>query len=119
MTDSIVRWHMMLYSFVMMRTRLTLAPGKKGAKKLLAQYGDQLVCVRYRYDAQKRRRYKTVELILAEREWEPTDPDPVDEVKVNLTIDARELALRTGWRIMEAPRACLGTSLRPGHCPRS
>ena len=81
---------MMLYTFVMMRTRLTLAPGKKGAKKLLAQYGDQLVCVRYRYDAQKRRRYKTVELILAEREWEPTDPDPADEVKVNLTIDARE-----------------------------
>jgi hypothetical protein len=34
-----------------MRTRLHLKPGQKGTKQLLAQYGDRLVCVRYRYDA--------------------------------------------------------------------
>jgi hypothetical protein len=34
-----------------MRTQVTLQPDQKGTKKLLAQYGEQLVCVRYRYDA--------------------------------------------------------------------
>jgi hypothetical protein len=48
-----------------MRTLLHLKPGKKGTKQLLAQYGDRLVCVRYRYDAQRKKRFKTVELIVA------------------------------------------------------
>ena len=50
-----------------MRTRLHLKPGQKGTKQLLAQYGDRLGCVRYRYDAQQKKRFKTVELIVAER----------------------------------------------------
>jgi hypothetical protein len=45
-----------------MRTLLHLKPGKKGTKQLLTQYGDRLVCVRYRYDAQRKKRFKTVEL---------------------------------------------------------
>ena len=57
-----------------MRTRLHLKPGQKGTKQLLTQYGDRLVCVRYRYDAQRKKRFKTVELIIAEREWEPPPP---------------------------------------------
>ena len=55
----------------MMRSLLHLKPDQKGAKQLLAQYGDRLVCVRYCYDAQQKRRFKTVELIVAEREWDP------------------------------------------------
>jgi len=39
-----------------MKTRLTLKPGQKGTKKLIAEYGDQLVCIRYRYDPQKKKR---------------------------------------------------------------
>jgi hypothetical protein len=35
------------------RVRLHLKPGQKGTKQLLAQYGDRLICVRYRYDAQR------------------------------------------------------------------
>ena len=31
--------------------RLHLRPGQKGTKQLLAQYGDRLISVRYRYDA--------------------------------------------------------------------
>ena len=54
-----------------MRTRLKLNPGQPGTKKLAAQYGEQLVCVRYRYDARKKKRYKTVELIIDEAHWEP------------------------------------------------
>ena len=54
--------------FRAMRTRLHLKPGQKGTKQLLAQYGDTLVCVRYRYDEQRKKRFKTVELIVAQRE---------------------------------------------------
>jgi hypothetical protein len=39
------------------RVRLHLKPGQKGTKQLLAQYGDRLICVRYRYDAQPRPRF--------------------------------------------------------------
>ena len=45
------------------RVRLRLKPGQKGTKRLLAQYGDRLICVRYRYDAQRKKRFKTVELL--------------------------------------------------------
>ena len=33
-----------------METRVTLQPGDKGTKKLVRKFGDQLLCVRYRYD---------------------------------------------------------------------
>ena len=54
-----------------MKTRLNLKPGQRGTKKLCAKYGDTLVCVRYRYDDIKKKRYKTVELIIDEVDWEP------------------------------------------------
>ena len=40
----------------MLNTR-KLTPKQNGAKKLQAQYGDRLLCVRYRYDRQLRKRY--------------------------------------------------------------
>ena len=49
-----------------MPVRLTLAPGKRGTLGLVREYGDRLVCVRYRYDKVAGRRYKTVELIVDE-----------------------------------------------------
>lgn len=49
---------------VHMEVKATFKPGENGTKRLLQQYGDQLVCVRYRYDRAKQRRYKTVELIV-------------------------------------------------------
>jgi hypothetical protein len=56
----------------MLRTRLTLAPGANGTKKLVERYGKRLVCVRYRYDAERRVRLKTVELIEEESSWTPS-----------------------------------------------
>ena len=41
-----------------MEVRSKLRPGENGTKTLLKQYGEQLVCVRYRYDRQRRKRYK-------------------------------------------------------------
>jgi len=54
-----------------MRTRLTLYPDQCRAKQLLAQYGNRLVCVRYRYDEQRKRRFKTAEVIVEERVGTP------------------------------------------------
>ena len=54
-----------------MHTRLTLQPHQRGAKQLLAKYGDRLVGVRYRYDTQQKKRLKTVELVVEERPWAP------------------------------------------------
>jgi len=56
-----------------MRTLLTRKPGQKGTKQLALEHGARLVCVRYRYDAEKRRRLKTVELVVEEHEWMPED----------------------------------------------
>ena len=54
-----------------METRVTLKPGSKGTKKLVAQFGERLVCVRYRYDAAAQVRYKTVELVIEQLPWNP------------------------------------------------
>lgn len=37
-----------------METRLRLNPGQNGTKKLVKEYGEKLVCVRYRYDAERK-----------------------------------------------------------------
>ncbi|WP_322816587.1 hypothetical protein [Chloroflexus sp.] len=64
-----------------MRTRLKLKPGQRGTKKLQALYGDRLICVRYRYDFETGRRFKTIELIVDEKAWSPRDQhDEVDRV---------------------------------------
>ena len=77
-----------------MRTRLHLKPGQRGTNLLLAQYGDRLVCVRYRYDAQRRKRFKTVELIVAERDWLPPAPRFADDAPVAARVDLAEVELR-------------------------
>ncbi len=87
-----------------MKTRARLKPGQKGTKKLLAQYGDRLVCVRYRYDEATRRRIKTVELIVDEAYWEPPPrPNfpPMTVVPVKINIDEpklQDLARKAGAR---------------------
>ena len=45
--------------------------GRPGTKKLVEQYGDSLVCARYRYDPDLKRMTKTVEILIEERPWEP------------------------------------------------
>ena len=53
-----------------MKANKKLLPGQPGTKKLLEKYGEKLVCVRYRYDALKHKRIKTVELIEEEVAWQ-------------------------------------------------
>lgn len=54
-----------------MKAGLTLTPGRKGTKRLTDNYGDRLVCVRYRYDEATGHRCTTVELIESEEPWLP------------------------------------------------
>jgi hypothetical protein len=81
-------------AFHTMRTRLRLKPGQKGTKELLEQYGDRLVCVRYRYDAQRKTRFKTVELIVAQRDWNPPAPRFADDALVAVRVGFAEMELR-------------------------
>ena len=76
------------------RVRLHLKPGQKGTKQLLAQYGDRLICVRYRYDAQRKKRFKTVELLVAERDWEPPRPRFAHDQIVGLRVAFADVAVR-------------------------
>ena len=54
-----------------MKTRRTIYPGKAGSKKWQKMYGDKLVCVRYKYDDQRKRRFTTIELVVEEQDWQP------------------------------------------------
>ncbi len=54
-----------------MRVGAHMAPGAKGTRKLLREYGARLVCVRYRYDEVSRKRLKTVEIVVEEVPWTP------------------------------------------------
>ncbi len=77
-----------------MRTRTTVQPGHRGAKKFVAQYGDRLVCVRYRSDEQRRTRCKTVELIVEEWPWTPPPPRRTAESVVLVKVVFSERVLR-------------------------
>lgn len=83
-----------------MRARAKRLPGQPGTRALLKTYGDRLVCVRYRYDREQRKRYKTVELIVEEAAWEPPPVDPAPESIVYLHVAWGEAAIAR--RIKEA-----------------
>ncbi len=76
-----------------MITRLKLKPGQKGTKALVEQYGDALVCVRYRYDEASRTRIKTVELIVEKKELPVRRHKVADDalVPVRIAYGEREL----------------------------
>ena len=49
-----------------------LSSGAAGTQRLLARFGAALICVRYREDASRNRRYTTVELVVDERPGKPS-----------------------------------------------
>jgi hypothetical protein len=76
------------------RAQVTLQPGQKGTKKLHDRYGDQLVCVRYRYDAARQRRLKTIELIVEEVPWRPKRATRNGAEMVGVRVAVHEVALQ-------------------------
>lgn len=77
-----------------MKTRVRLNPGQKGTKRLQEQYGDALVCVRYRYDEINKKQVKTVELIVSEKEWTPPPPKYAASSLVGLKVGINEKDLQ-------------------------
>lgn len=82
-----------------MEARSTLRPGQKDTEKVLARFGDRLICVRYRYDAQRRKRLKTVELIVDEADWNPPQPAlaariDIEQAPVRLRLELWESGLQ-------------------------
>ncbi len=70
----------------------TIQPGKAGSKNLLNEYGERLVCVRYRVDDEAKKRYTTVELIVNEK--------PMIDTRVWISLKFDEGSLRK--QLMEA-----------------
>jgi len=77
-----------------MITKLKLKPGQKGTKKLAAEYGDALVCVRYRYDEKSGMRFKTIELIVESKPWTAPMPSFTDADLVPVYIGFSDTASR-------------------------
>ena len=84
----------------MMRVRVSLKPGQPGTKSLLARYGKQLVCVRYRYDERTKQRVKTVELIVGRGSWQPAARRPDHRGEAHSRIEAF-VAVRVDWHESE------------------
>ena len=74
------------------RLRVTkkLTTTDRGAIKLAQEFGDALVCVRHRIDAEARFRYTTVELLVDKAEMQPRQSKIV-----NIRISPKEYGLRT------------------------
>ncbi len=77
-----------------MRSRLILRPGQRGTKKLCAEFGERLLFVWYRYDEERRKRFKTVEPVVDEVDWEPRRPKMGGDTIVALRVDWQEMELR-------------------------
>lgn len=74
-----------------MKTRLHLKQGQSGANNLAAHYGDQLVCVRYRYDGGNKKRFKPIELIIEETSRVREDDPPSGRSMVAVRVRLQEV----------------------------
>ncbi len=77
-----------------------MKPGEPGTKRLVAKYGDQLICVRYRGDGTQKRRITTVELVVDEgfyvplKQSAPTSLQQNPNRNVFIRVDYQEAGLR-------------------------
>ncbi|GFO66904.1 hypothetical protein GMLC_04830 [Geomonas limicola] len=77
-----------------MTIRLKLKPGQKGTWKLQATYGDDLVCLRYRYEAEAGQRIKTAEIIVERKPWKQSAPHLTAEQIVSVRIGREDKPLQ-------------------------
>jgi hypothetical protein len=86
-----------------MKSHCHLKPGQKGTKRLVEQYGESLLCVRYRYDETRGVRLKTVEIIVEEKTWQPpfsfkdSDIAPITVAFEETELRAKLQKMRAKW----------------------
>jgi hypothetical protein len=80
-----------------LRVTKKLATTNRGAIKLAQQFGDALVCVRHRTDAEAKYRYTTVELLV-----DKTEMRPRQSKMVQIRVHTQEHALRNVVRVAGA-----------------
>lgn len=79
-----------------------LKPGEPGTLRHVQQYGDDLICVRHRYDKINHKRQTTVEPIVDEKPWygdinnvsKKRSPQ-ADLIKVHVKIQYNKMELRS------------------------
>jgi hypothetical protein len=78
--------------------RKTMRPGQSGTVRFVRDWGNRLVCVRYRFDASGGVRYTTVEIMTSEpRPWRPPKR-PTPDALVYLKVD------RNDWKAIRKLR---------------
>lgn len=93
--------------FKEMKSHCHLKPGQKGTKRLVEQYGESLLCVRYRYDQKRGVRLKTVEIVVEERPWKSPyvfkdgDIAPISVAFEETELRARLHQMRARWDPIE------------------
>lgn len=83
-----------------MKAYAHLKPGQDGTKRLVEQYGERLLCVRYRFDETRGVKIKTVELIVDEKPLRT--PRFRDDDLVPVSVAYGETELRDQLRAMRA-----------------
>jgi len=99
----------------MMRTRLIRKPGQTATKRLVEQYGEQPVCVRYRDDERLCKRFKTVGLFIEEKLYCPA-PARFKEARIaGIRAGFKEMAreLRYDQALALGLEACIEPSYLP------
>ena len=110
---------------------MTRRPGQPGTKKLMQTYGDDLVCVRYRYDEEQRQRIKTVEIAVDRAKWDVRRPANNEELVYFRVAEGEDLLRRAVllaggrwdetsdlWRLRRREAAALGILPRIVRKPR-
>jgi hypothetical protein len=102
-----------------MKTRLTLKPGQPGTKREVRKYGGRLVAVRFRYDADRRLRFKTVELVEEQKPWVPTlastrNPDEKVFVRVGFAEADLRMAVKAAGGQRKLWELRIGTAYELG-----
>lgn len=70
-----------------------LIPGEAGTKRWIEKYGEDLLCVRYRYDEKHKRKITTVEIIADKGIWEK-NPQKIPKSKImRIRVDYGEISL--------------------------
>jgi len=100
-----------------MQVKATLAPGQNGTRQLVQQYGNQLVCVRYRYDKTRQKRIKTIALIVDEQGWIPgviISIDRPEQLKIGFGEAELRQQVKKYRRRLESATKSLDTRLSLG-----